>query len=89
MERGNDADGNISGVDPVEGVHGAQIAGSDDLCDVWGLRGRSRASEKDGGGGLSCGCLRGGHVLTMIVVCATNRDADGIFPGCVCCLKLI
>ena len=55
MERGNDADGNISGVDPVEGVHGAQIAGGDDLCDVWGLRGRSRASEKNGGGGLSVG----------------------------------
>ena len=49
----------------------------------WDRRGRSRASEKDGGGGLFCGYLRGGHVLTMIVVCATNRDAGGTFAGCV------
>ena len=64
-------------------TYGAEIAGDGTCAACWDRRGRSRASEKDGGGGLFCGYLRGGHVLTMIVVCATNRDAGGIFAGCV------
>ena len=67
----------------MKDTYGAEIAGDGACATCWDRRGRSRASEKDGGGGLFCGDLRGGHVLTMIVVCATNRDAGGIFAGCV------